>query len=116
MHRALILFANRPRQPVSSERLMSDIEGYRIFSVELDFSEDPDRMAARPQHRERLTALHAAGVLVNAGPFTDDTGALLLFRVTDRDALERILASDPYYSGTWILACRVREWAPLFGD
>ncbi|MGH8837791.1 MAG: YciI family protein [Jiangellaceae bacterium] len=49
------------------------------YVVELAFDKDNDhRMEVRPSHREYLQKLHAEGRLVTAGPFADDTGALLV--------------------------------------
>ncbi|MES4907154.1 hypothetical protein [Streptomyces sp. NPDC000395] len=39
--------------------------------------------------------MREAGELVAAGPWADDTGALLVFDV-DRVRLDRILAADPH--------------------
>ncbi|MFI5612033.1 YciI family protein [Amycolatopsis sp. NPDC051903] len=68
-----------------------------MFVLELTFDADPRRLAPRTAHRARLAALHATGRLVLAGPWRDDSGALLIFR-TDRATLDAILAADPYYT------------------
>lgn len=47
--------------------------------VELAFEATPERLAARPVHRQRLERLHAEGVLFAAGPFADDSGAMWTF-------------------------------------
>ncbi|GIE89561.1 YciI family protein [Actinoplanes regularis] len=47
-----------------------------MWIVELTFTEDPERLAARPAHRELLTALHEAGTVRMAGPLADDSGVL----------------------------------------
>ncbi|MFF5983712.1 YciI family protein [Streptomyces olindensis] len=84
-----------------------------MFVVELAFTPAPERLAARPAHRETLARLHAEGALAAAGPWADDSGALLLFTV-GRARLEEILREDPYYRRTPGVEVRsVREWAPL---
>lgn len=85
-----------------------------MFVVELTFTDDPARLAARPAHRERLRELHADGVLVMSGPFADDSGALLIFDVDDPAALDRILADDPYYSAPGVTVARRQPWSPIF--
>ncbi|GAP51008.1 YciI family protein [Streptomyces azureus] len=86
-----------------------------MFAVELAFAPAPERLAARPAHRETLARLHADGHLAAAGPWADDTGALLLFTV-DRARLDEILHEDPYYYRTPGVAVRsVREWTPVVG-
>jgi uncharacterized protein YciI len=85
-----------------------------MMIVELAFTADSERLAARPAHRERLVRLHAEGRLVAAGPWADDSGALLLFTV-NRPGLDRIMAEDPYYRTPGVEVVSVREWAPLVG-
>lgn len=85
-----------------------------MFVLELAFDDDPRRLAARPAHRQRLTRLHADGLLVMAGPWGDDSGALLLFR-TDRDGVEEVVNSDPYYSTPGVRVVALREWQPIVG-
>jgi len=70
------------------------------------------RVAAWPAHRARLAELHAAGTLVTAGPWADDSGALLVFD-TDRSEVDGILADDPYYTAPGVAVVAVREWRPL---
>nr|WP_086859285.1 YciI family protein [Streptomyces milbemycinicus] len=59
-------------------------------------------------------ALREAGELVAAGPWADDTGALLVFDV-ERERLDRILEADPYYGVAGVEVVRVREWTPVVG-
>lgn len=68
-----------------------------MFVLELRFDDDPRRLAARPAHRQRLAELHAQGRLLAAGPWHDDTGAMLVFRA-DRDGVRQIMSADPYYA------------------
>lgn len=84
-----------------------------MFVVELTFTDDPARLAARPAHRERLRQLHADGVLAMSGPFSDDSGALLIFDVDDPAAMDRILADDPYYSTPGVTVSRRQPWSPI---
>jgi uncharacterized protein YciI len=84
-----------------------------MFVVELAFDGNPERLAARPAHRQRLQALRAAGRLVMAGPFADDSGALLIFDVPDGGALAELLGEDPYYGTPGVRVVRRREWSPI---
>ncbi|MBQ1030009.1 YciI family protein [Micromonospora parva] len=84
-----------------------------MFILELSFGEEPDRLAARPAHRERLQALHRDGKVVLAGPFPDDSGALLIFDVPDAAALAAIVAEDPYYRTPGVTITSQREWSPI---
>lgn len=85
-----------------------------MYAIELVFDDDPRRLAARATHRQRLTELQDAGLLVLAGPWHDDAGAMLVFD-TDRPGLDRIMAADPYYTSPGVAVASVREWKPIAG-
>jgi uncharacterized protein len=84
-----------------------------MFMVELSFTDAPQRLAARPAHRERLQSLHSDGVVRMAGPFPDDSGAMLVFDVADQSALDDLLAADPYYTTEGVRVVRTQAWAPI---
>jgi uncharacterized protein YciI len=86
----------------------------RMMILELAFTPSPERLAARPAHRSLLARHHEEGRLLAAGPWADDSGALLVFDV-ERAELERILAADPYYRTPGVEVAAVREWAPVIG-
>ena len=85
-----------------------------MYVLELAFGHDEGRLAARPAHRERLARLHAEGLLLMAGPWDDDGGALLIFR-TDERGMEEILAADPYYRTPGVTVVSSRRWRPIVG-
>ena len=85
-----------------------------LFVLQLSFDNDERRLAARPAHRERLARLHAEGRLVMAGPWHDDSGALLVFR-TDRAGMDEIMAADPYYRAPGVTVTLLRQWLPIVG-
>ncbi|MEU9687592.1 YciI family protein [Amycolatopsis japonica] len=85
-----------------------------MFVLELTFDDDPRRLAARAAHRERLARLHASGDLLIAGPWHDDSGALLVFR-TDTAAMDAIRAADPYYTTPGVTVNALRRWTPIIG-
>ena len=85
-----------------------------MICVELTFTDDPARLELRPQHRERLAALHAAGDLVMAGPWDDDSGALLVFSC-DLAEVNKALVDDPYYSAPGVTVASVRDWRVVTG-
>jgi uncharacterized protein YciI len=84
-----------------------------MWIIELALEPVPERMAARPAHRELLTSLHGRGVVRMAGPFPDDSGAVLVFDVPDRAALDEIVAGDPYYRTPGVTVRRIQEWRPI---
>lgn len=85
-----------------------------MYVLELTFGTDPRRLEARPAHRLRLADLEAAGTLVLAGPWQDDTGALLVFD-TDGAGMEEIVRNDPYYTTPGVTVLGWREWQPVAG-
>ncbi|HEY3530218.1 MAG TPA: YciI family protein [Nocardioides sp.] len=87
-----------------------------MYAVQLAYSDDPDdttRLGLRPGHRERLAGLAAEGKLLAGGPWPDDSGALLVFIVADREELDAIMAADPYYSAPGVTVTSVKEWSPV---
>jgi uncharacterized protein YciI len=83
-----------------------------MIVLELAFDDSPARLAARPAHRRRLAELHERGVLVMAGPWADDTGALLVFDASESE-VDRIMTEDPYYTTEGVRVAGLREWRPV---
>lgn len=84
-----------------------------MYLLELAFDGSPDRLEFRPAHRDRLAVLHEAGRLVMSGPYSDDTGALLLFEVSAEE-FDAIIDDDPYYRAPGVTITRRQEWSPIF--
>jgi uncharacterized protein YciI len=84
-----------------------------MYAVQLAFSEDDTRLRLRPAHRERLAALVADGLLLAGGPWSDDSGALLIFRVDSRAELDELMAEDPYYTAPGVAVADIQEWNPV---
>lgn len=86
------------------------------FAVRLVFDRDNDvRLEVRPKHREYLLSLAADEKLRMAGPYADEEGALLIYDVADRPALDAVLAADPYFDRPDPVAtiADIREWKLL---
>lgn len=84
------------------------------FVLELGFDRDHEqRLAARPAHRDYLRTLHDEGRLVTAGPWADDSGALLVYDCRDETAVRQILAADPYIVADVVSIRSLREWTPI---
>ncbi len=81
-----------------------------MFAVQLSFSDDPARLDHRPAHRERLAALVADGRVLAAGPWADESGALLVFLVDTRAEVDAIVAADAYYTAPGVTVTGVHEW------
>lgn len=52
--------------------------------------------AAMPAHRRFLDEHFAAGEFLASGPLSPRTGGVIIARATDRDAIERLIAADPF--------------------
>jgi uncharacterized protein len=63
--------------------------------------------------RQRLAALHRAGVVRMAGPFAGDTGAMIIFDVPDGRALDELIADDPYLSTPGVKVHQIWHWQPF---
>jgi uncharacterized protein YciI len=85
-----------------------------VVQLRFDLADTDRRMAVRPAHREYLTELKAAGKLVTAGPFPDQTGAVLIYAAADEAEVRDILAKDPYTAADVYEITTLSEWQPLF--
>jgi uncharacterized protein YciI len=85
-----------------------------LFALQLKFTDPERRMEVRPAHREYLGELKEAGKLVTAGPFADQTGALLIYDVADEAELRDILAKDPYTTADVYEIVTLTEWQTAF--
>lgn len=74
---------------------------------------DERRLAVRPDHRAHLRALADAGKLVEAGPWADDRGALLVYEVAGEQELRELIAADPYTHAGVVTEVAAREWRPI---
>jgi uncharacterized protein YciI len=87
------------------------------FAVELIFTSDTEaRLAVRPKHREYLASLQEQGHLLASGPWTSDTGALIIYEAEDEPALREILEHDPYTEADVVSRVRITEWNPVLGS
>jgi uncharacterized protein len=85
-----------------------------MVCIELAFANDPRRLQARSVHRQRLAELHQRGVLAAAGPWDDDSVALLIFRLDEPGARAEVDA-DPYYTAPGVRIVSIRMWTPVAG-
>lgn len=86
-----------------------------LFAANLTYTDDADRIAeVRPTHRQYLQSLLDAGKLHESGPYTDDTGALIVY-VADSEADAReLLANDPFTTNGVISNVTLKEWKVVF--
>jgi uncharacterized protein YciI len=68
------------------------------------------RLAIRPKHREYLRGLFNQGKLAASGPFTDDTGALIIYEAADEAEARALIAADPYTPAGVVADLKLKEW------
>ncbi|NKY37898.1 hypothetical protein HGA13_33260 [Nocardia speluncae] len=88
-----------------------------IFAVHYTYSDATaaERDKQRPRHRAWLADHLADETLLSSGPYPDGSGALLLFRAVDSQALGRLLTADPFAQESLIDEVRATEWQPVLG-
>jgi uncharacterized protein YciI len=86
------------------------------FAVLWDYTGDAAvTEASRAAHGAYVRQLLDHGKLLEAGPWTDGSGALLIFSVEDRAELDGLIADDPYTTGGVIVRNDVHEWKASLG-
>lgn len=86
-----------------------------LFAVAITFVDNEERrLKVRPTHREYLQTLLDAGKLHESGPYTDDSGALLIYDAENEAEVKEILANDPYTAGGVIGDTTIKEWNVVF--
>jgi uncharacterized protein YciI len=81
------------------------------FAAIIEYSNDTSKIAEiRPQHRAYLKQLLDAGQLVISGPFTDDTGGLLVYEAASAEAAEALIQNDPFCKCGVFQTWTVRPW------
>jgi uncharacterized protein YciI len=86
------------------------------FALLLTYGDRAKRDETRPAHREYLQHLLAEGKLYGSGPFTDDSGALIIYEASSQAEAESLWANDPYCRAHGVAADAViREWGRIIG-
>jgi uncharacterized protein YciI len=87
------------------------------FAAIIEYSQDKAKIAEiRPVHRQYLTGLKTAGQLAISGPFTDDSGALIIYEAASREEAEKLLQGDPFHQHGIFLRWQLRPWNPVMAN
>jgi uncharacterized protein YciI len=87
------------------------------FAAIIEYSQDKEKIqAVRPEHRQYLASLKAKGQLAVAGPFTDDSGALIVYEAESAAEAERLLQADPFHANGIFLKWALRPWNPVMAN
>mgnify|MGYP001277033632 CR=1 FL=1 len=82
-----------------------------LFAAILEYGDDVERrQQVRPSHREYQRGLLEAGKLHEAGPFADDSGALIIYNAADLAEVQEIMSNDPFAQQGIIVGAEVKEW------
>jgi uncharacterized protein YciI len=85
-----------------------------LFAVRITYGDRAVRDQARPAHRAYLQELLDRGNLIQSGPFSDDSGALLIYEADSQAALQAILDKDPYWISGSLSDVEIKEWTIVF--
>ena len=87
------------------------------YAAIIEYLQDPDKVQSiRPTHREYLADLCRRGQLAAAGPFTDGTGALIVYEASSPEEAERLLQADPFHQNGIFLKYVLRPWNPVMAN
>lgn len=82
-----------------------------LYTATLTYTDDKEKIAqVRPTHREYLRSLVDSGRLHESGPFTDDSGALIIYIADSEADAREMLANDPFSTSGVIVDATVKEW------
>ena len=85
------------------------------FAAVIEYTQDKTKIAQfRPPHREYLMGLRNAGKAAMAGPFTDDSGGLLIYEAESKEEVERMIRDDPFGQGGVFVSWTIRPWNLLW--
>jgi uncharacterized protein YciI len=87
------------------------------FAAIIEYLNDPEKVQSiRPVHRQYLAQLRERGQLAASGPFTDGTGALIIYEAETAEEAEKILQGDPFFKNGIFLKYVLRPWNPVIAN
>jgi uncharacterized protein len=87
------------------------------FAAIIEYLQDKAKIAeVRPVHRQYLASLKAKGQLAASGPFTDDSGALIVYEAATKEEAEAILKADPFNQAGIFVKYVMRPWNTVIAN
>ena len=87
------------------------------FAAIIEYAQDRAKIQeVRPVHRQYLATLRAEGRLAASGPFTDDSGALIIYEAASREDAEELLRGDPFHQHGIFVRWQLRPWNPVIAN
>lgn len=70
----------------------------------------------RPTHRQYLAELLSRGQLAATGPFTDGSGALIVYEANTIEDAEALLRGDPFHEAGIFVSWKIRPWNTVMAN
>jgi Uma2 family endonuclease/uncharacterized protein YciI len=87
------------------------------FAAIIEYGPDLSKIAeVRPTHRAYLGELLKNGKLAISGPFTDDTGALIVYEAESAEEAQKMISDDPFSKAGVFAKWSIRPWNAVFGN
>lgn len=87
------------------------------YAAIIEYIQDKEKIASvRPTHREYLRQLITHNQLAICGPFTDDSGALIVYEAGSHDEAESLLQNDPFHKNGIFVKYEIRPWNTVMGN
>jgi uncharacterized protein len=81
------------------------------YAAIIEYITDAEKVqSVRPTHREYLHSLKAQGRLAASGPFTDGSGALIIYEADSPEQAEDLLRNDPFHQAGVFVSWSIRPW------
>jgi uncharacterized protein YciI len=87
------------------------------FAAIIEYLQDKAKVdEIRPTHRQYLRTLKEKGQIAATGPFTDDSGALIIYEANTKEEAEALLKGDPFNQAGIFLKYVIRPWNPVMAN
>jgi uncharacterized protein YciI len=87
------------------------------YAAITEYLQDPAKVQSlRPVHRQYLATLRERGQLAASGPFTDDSGALIVYEAVSPEEAEKLLQGDPFHQNGIFVKYVLRPWNPVIAN
>lgn len=87
------------------------------FAAIIEYLQDPVKAEAiRPIHRQYLNSLKERGQLAASGPFTDGSGALIVYEAASAEEALGLLQADPFHQNGIFVSWKLRPWNPVIAN
>ena len=84
------------------------------FATFIEYANRDAIAEIRPAHREYLGTLREAGKLAGSGPFTDDSGALIIYETDTEEEAVELLENDPFRKAGVFQSYTMKPWNQVF--